>query len=73
MRSAHGENGTTPETRRYDDAVPRGKRPMGILPNVLRITRERFAYMYRRRLPGHETALRGGLLTALSVPLQTAF
>ena len=38
MRSAHGENGTTSASPRYDDAVPRGKRPMGILPNVLRIT-----------------------------------
>ena len=31
------------------------------------------AVLYRRRLPGHQTALRGGLLTALSVPLLTAF
>ena len=30
MRSAHGENGTTSETPRYDDAVPRVKRPMAI-------------------------------------------
>jgi len=33
MRSAHGENGTTLATRRYDDAVPRGARLLGVLPN----------------------------------------